>query len=497
MDITRRNLLASVAVLPAALRAREDQGWIPLFDGKSLSGWSAEEHPNSWKVVDGALAADGPRSHLFYTGPVRGARFKNFELKASVLTRPLCNSGLYFHTRRQETGWPAQGFEIQVNNTALGEEGYLERKKTGSLYGVRNVYKAFARDNEWFELHLSVRGKQVQVRLNGMLLVDYVEPDPPVPDPGGEGRILGSGTFALQCHDAGSKAFFRNILVRPLPDDLPAYPAEKPAVDGIYRQIRALGANNYPVVDYHVHLKGGLTLEEALRNSRKTGIAYGIAVNCGKFFPIQNDAAAEDFLKSMQNEPVFVAMQAEGREWVTMFSPRTVAKFDYVFTDSMTFTHEGRRRRLWIPEEVGEIKDAGQFMDVLVERIVGILTKEPVDIYVNPTFLPDVIARDSEALWTPERMNKVVGALAANGVAMEINNRYRLPSAKFIKAAKAAGVKFSFGTNNGDRALGRCEYALEMVRECGLRWQDIFVPKADGDKPVQKRGLPSRPTDAV
>lgn len=488
--ISRRHLLASFAALPAALAAPPEEGWVPLFDGKSLDGWTPAENRGSWKVVDGTLAFDGGRSHLFYSGPVRNANFKNFELKCEVLTRPRCNSGVYFHTKFQEQGWPAQGFEVQVNNTALGEGGYLERKKTGSLYGVRNVYKAFARDNEWFQLHAAVRGKQIQVRLNGILLVDYIEPDPPLPDPDSRGRFLQRGTFALQGHDAGSKVAFRNILVKPLPDDLPTPAAERPVVDDTDRQIRDLSARNYPMVDYHVHVRNDWTIEDAVRLSRRTGIFYGVAVNCGLNFPVQNDAGAEEFLKRMAGQPVFVAMQAEGREWVKMFSPETVAKFDYVFTDAMTFTHEGKRMRLWIPGEVGEIKDREAFMDVIVDRIVGVLANEPIDIYVNPTYVPDAMTADYDRLWTPPRMERVIAAAVKNSVAIEINNRYKIPSAKFIQAAKAAGAKFSFGTNNADRNLGRLEYPLQMVRECGLTWQDIFVPKNDGEKPVQKRGLP-------
>jgi histidinol phosphatase-like PHP family hydrolase len=141
-------------------------------------------------------------------------------------------------------------------------------------------------------------------------------------------------------------------------------------------------------------------------------------------------------------------------------------------------------------EEVGEIKDHEAFMDVIVDRTVGVLSNEPVDIYVNPTFLPDVMAAGYDRLWTPARMERVIAAAKKSEIAIEINNRYKLPSAKFIKAAKAAGVKFSFGTNNVDNNLGRLEYPLQMVRECGLTWQDIFVPKPDGEKPVQKRGLP-------
>src|SRR4051812_10677217 len=116
MEISRRALLASVLTAPACLRAAEEgEGWVSLFDGKSLNGWKPSENTGSWKVVDGQLAADGPRSHLFYDGSVRSANFRNFELKLEYRTRPLANSGVYFHTRFQERNWPAQGFEVQVN----------------------------------------------------------------------------------------------------------------------------------------------------------------------------------------------------------------------------------------------------------------------------------------------------------------------------------------------------------------------------------------------
>ncbi len=485
--MTRRTLLASLATLPA-IRGSEE--WIPLFDGKSLKNWTPSENRGSWKLVDGMLAADGGRSHLFYSGPVRNGDFKNFELRVELMTRPLCNSGVFFHSRLQETGWPEQGFEVQVNNTATGEGGYLERKKTGSLYAVRNIYKQLVPDNEWFEMHVTVRGKQVQVRLNGTLVVDYIEPDPPLADPDSRGRILQRGTFALQCHDGGSKALFRKILVRPLPDDVIAS-GTSPIADDVYREIRALGAHNYPVVDYHAHLKGGWDIEQVLEHSRETGIGYGLAINCGQGFPTRDDAGALEYIRSLQGRPVFIAMQAEGREWVNMFSPAAVAKFDYIFTDAMTFTHDGQRRRLWIPGEVGDIGDPERFMDVIVDKIVGILEHEPVDIYANATFLPDVMAKDYDKLWTRQRMSRVIEAAKKNDVAIEINNRYKIPSPAFIRAAKAAGVKFSFGTNNADASVGRLEYPLKIVRECGLQWQDIFVPKPAGEKPVQRRGMPS------
>jgi hypothetical protein len=250
---------------------------------------------------------------------------------------------------------------------------------------------------------------------------------------------------------------------------------------------RPIGA----LVDYHVHAKGGLTLDDALRRSRETGIYYGIAINGGFGQPAENDADLEAFLREMDGKPAYKAFQAEGREWVRLFSRTTLAKFDYVFTDSMTWTDDaGKRMRLWIPEEVGVIGDAQRFMDTLVDRTVGILTNEPIDIYVNSTFIPDQLAARYDALWTPARMTKIVDGLAANGVAMEINNRRRIPSAAFITLAKQAGVKFTCGTNNaGAGDLGRNQYCAEMIRVCDLRPENLWTPPAEGAKAVQRKPL--------
>src|ERR1017187_2349889 len=395
LDLTRRAFVGSLAVAGLSAAAADD-GWVELFDGHSLQGWRPSENKASWKVVNGQLAAAGPRSHLFYDGPVKGANFRNFELEVDAMARPGCNSGVYFHTAYQESNFPQKGFEVQIANTAGGENGYMERKKTGSLYGLRNVYKQFIADDQWFKIHVAVRGKNVQIRLNGMLVVDYIEPTPAViPDGGERERFLDRGTFALQCHNDGSHAFFRSVRVRPLPDDAPTSGGPAPVVDETFRQIINIGRHNVPMVDYHVHLKEGLTLEQALAKSRRDGIEYGIAINCGKLNPVQDDQAARAYVDSMKGQPIFVAMQAEGREWTQMFSRQAVALFDYVFTDSMTWTdHHGRRLRLWIPEELGVIADTREFMDTFVERTVGILEHEPVDIYVNPTYLPPVIAQD-------------------------------------------------------------------------------------------------------
>jgi hypothetical protein len=150
-------------------------------------------------------------------------------------------------------------------------------------------------------------------------------------------------------------------------------------------EIARLKQAGYPLVDFHIHLKGGLTIEEAVALSRRNGIRYGVAANCGLNFPITDDRGIERYIESLKGQPVFIGMQAEGREWPRLFSKQAVAKFDYVFTDAMTIIdHRGRRARLWIKEEV-DIPDKQAFMELLVRTIEEILNHEPIDIYANPT----------------------------------------------------------------------------------------------------------------
>lgn len=482
--ISRRNLLTSLLALPMALQGGEDQG-IPLFDGHSLDGWKAEGPRHSFRVEGGKIIAEVAPAHLYYTGNGKSSKIKNFELTADVMTRPGAMSGIHFHAEVEAHGPLKTGLKVQINNCYAGEGDERDRRKTGSLQGIRDIFKSMVADDGWFRLRIQVRDKQVQTWVNDTLVVDYVEPDPPANPAGPK---LGRGLFALEASGGTAPVYFRSLYVKPLTDDLRTSPEQIPQVDDVYRQLLQLNRDGFPVVDYHTHLKGGLTLEQALANSRRVGIMYGIAVNGGLKFPITNDAGVLEFLATMQGQPCFVALQGEGREWVTLFTRGTIAKFDYIFTDCMTFTDDtGFRRRLWIPEEMGDLSNPEKFMDMLVDRIVGILNHEPIDIHANPTFLPEPIARDYDRLWTPERMERVIKAARANDVAIEINNRYRIPSAEFINRAKSAGVKFSFGTNNGDANLGRDEYALAMVKECGLTWQDIFMPKPDGRKAAQRR----------
>ena len=206
----------------------DDSEWHELFNGKDFDGWTVNvENPNSIVVEDGVIKVKGRRTHLFYSGPVANADFRNFEFRAMVKTFPNANSGIYFHTEYQDEDWPEKGFEVQVNN---GGGGAI---LTGSLYDVadlrvprendpdfvlryiRDVSHVFvnespAKTGEWFEYTIIVRDFTVETRINGKTQIIWTQPE----GWARPGRRIDSGTFALQAHDPGSEVHYKDIRVK-------------------------------------------------------------------------------------------------------------------------------------------------------------------------------------------------------------------------------------------------------------------------------------------
>jgi hypothetical protein len=91
-------------------------------------------------------------------------------------------------------------------------------RRTGSLYAVNDVKDVFVKDNEWFTEEIIVKGKNVTVKVNGKVVMEYTEPANVQRPADMSGRILSSGTFALQGHDPNSKVYFKDLQVKILPD---------------------------------------------------------------------------------------------------------------------------------------------------------------------------------------------------------------------------------------------------------------------------------------
>ncbi|MGI9243674.1 MAG: 3-keto-disaccharide hydrolase [Verrucomicrobiales bacterium] len=196
--------------LPAKI---DDPGFVSIFNGKDLSGWKVNgENPGSIVAKDGMIVIDGKRTHAFYNGKVGNHDFKNFEFKAKVKTFANANSGIYFHTKFQDSGWPDAGYECQVNNT------HKDWRKTGSLYAVMDNKEEVAKDEEWFDYYIKVVGRHVVIKINGKVISDYTEPDNPEHLGKMPGRKIGSGTIALQAHDPESVVHYKDLKLKILPD---------------------------------------------------------------------------------------------------------------------------------------------------------------------------------------------------------------------------------------------------------------------------------------
>jgi hypothetical protein len=207
-------LVVVAAILLSFCSGKEDQKnkWVSLFNGKTTDGWKVGDHASSFSIENGTIAVNGEVAHLYYDGPVLLHDFKNFEFKADVMTKPGSNSGIYFHTQYQESGWPEKGYEVQINNS------HTDWRRTGSLWAIQDIKETYVKDNEWFTLHIKVKSKRVTVSINDKQVMDYTEPDNVQREEGMKKRVLSSGTFALQGHDPKSKVFYKNIWVKALPD---------------------------------------------------------------------------------------------------------------------------------------------------------------------------------------------------------------------------------------------------------------------------------------
>ena len=455
-----KNLMHILAVLCFFLLISCSQnGGKILFDGNDINKWIISGNTD---VSNGTFNLSGAGAQAI----LKDGKYKNFNLSLELRTTTGGKGVIWFHTDEDLS----KGYCVAINND---REDPVWWKMTGSLISVRNLTKSFVKENEWFAMEIEVLDNHITVSINDNPVVEYTEPDNPFRIETHASKLLSSGTFALVSEGNGDLQF-RNITVTTLDskrEDI------EDSVDEQNDQIIRLHQEDFPVLDYHVHLKGGMTKEATAEYSRKIGINYAVAPNCGIGFPITDDAGVLAYLDSMRSQPFILVMQAEGREWVTTFSQPVRDEFDYVITDALTFTDDkGRRSRIWISSET-HIDNEQQYMDIIVDRICSVL-QEPMDVYVNPCFLPGQMNDRYDFFWTEARQIKFIDALAKSGKALEINNRYMIPNKAIIQKAKAAGVKFTFGTNNGGADdLGKMEYAIRMKEECGLVASDMYKPK--------------------
>ncbi len=235
----------------------------------------------------------------------------------------------------------------------------------------------------------------------------------------------------------------------------------------------------FPLLDLHVHLDNS-TIDAVLEIAKERGVKFGIVEHAGtkeNVYPkvLSNDEELNAYTNMLEGKPVYKGVQAEWTDWMGCFSREALGKLDYVLSDTMTFPNkDGKQMKLW--EKEADIGDPATFMDRYVDWHLQILEKEPLDILANVSWLPAPLSADYDAAWTDARIAKVVETAVKQRVAIEISASFKLPNLRFLKIAKAAGAKFTFGSNGRYPKMGQLEYSVQMAKELGLAAADMFVP---------------------
>jgi hypothetical protein len=242
---------------------------------------------------------------------------------------------------------------------------------------------------------------------------------------------------------------------------------------------------DFPLVDYHVHLSGALTIAKAVALANTRGVKFGIVEHPGPGYQIVNDAALRQYLDRLKPYPVYRGLQPVYPDWAKALSKELLCQLDYILMDALTLPEKnGGWLRLWRSDTTVAEKQA--FMARYVDFNLQVLTEQPIDIFAWATYLPACISQDYDALWTEERMQKLIELIVKKDIAVEINEIAKVPKARFVTMAKAAGAKFTFGTDSRDDRAGRFDYCLQVARQCGLAAKDMFRPKPDGQKAIQR-----------
>jgi hypothetical protein len=202
----------ALAGLGVATRAADDtEKWVPLFNGKDLTGWTPGPADKAkWEVVDGVLVGTGDAGHLY----TERDDYQNFRYRIEAMISDMGNSGQYFRVPAIVRGFPTV-YEAQINST------HSDPIRTGSLYpggtfGRRlspedrkkiTVREQLHKPDEWFTQEVIADDNHIIIKVNGKTTVDFVD----------QNRTSMKGRFALQQHNLGSVVKFRKIEVIELP----------------------------------------------------------------------------------------------------------------------------------------------------------------------------------------------------------------------------------------------------------------------------------------
>jgi hypothetical protein len=209
----------------------KDMGFVPLFDGKTLDGWTnVIKFGPPYYVTNGVIASPLNAGNDLVTKQ----SFSDFILRMDFKLTPGANNGVGIRTPLEKSDLTYTGNEVQILDDDDAQYAHLEPGQyCGSLYKIFAAKRgALKKVGEWNHYEITVVGRHFKVDLNGQTIVDGNVND--VTDPAvlhkHPGMLRDRGHIALLGHS--SYVEFRNILIKDLSHgaEAPTPPAEATAL---------------------------------------------------------------------------------------------------------------------------------------------------------------------------------------------------------------------------------------------------------------------------
>jgi len=235
---------------------------------------------------------------------------------------------------------------------------------------------------------------------------------------------------------------------------------------------------DFPIMDLHVHRSDKLTIEDIVAKSKELNMKIGVMENIAPW-GITNDDQLKKYIDAIKPYPVYIGLQPMSPGWSKNLSQELIDQADYIAMDPQILpngNNYGETIMLW--EYNAYIDDSELFMERNMQHYIDILTgNEPLDIFACPLFLPCCIQREYNTLWTKKRLQQIIDAAKARNIAIEINDIVHVPHEEFIRMAKHAGLKFTFGSDARNHHVGRLDYCKRIAKQCHLTEKDFFIPR--------------------
>jgi hypothetical protein len=197
--------LVILSALTIAQQRPSGREWISLFNGKDLSGW-IQIGKEKWVVQDGTIYGEGVTDQYGYLMTQKD--YKDFDLSLRFKCEADGNSGVYLRTRfKPGTVDVSDGYQVEIDRVLNHHTGGLYGDNRGWMVWPAPEYETVIRPYDWNDYLIQVIGNRTIVRLNGVQVVDYTNPEPKSFD----------GGIALQLHSGGQgKMRFKDIYLRDL-----------------------------------------------------------------------------------------------------------------------------------------------------------------------------------------------------------------------------------------------------------------------------------------